>query len=103
MVDSGGDFEGDASFLHAWLCNSSNNDEDDTDIEDFVEEVIEYIKLAHERIKNSNKLAYAAYESRPKGGNMSSHNLNKNTANNTCKNLEKDEMSVRTGLDRNTS
>ena len=80
MVDSGGDFEGDASFLHAWLCNKSNNDEDDTDIEDFVEEVIEYIKMALKRINNSNKLAYAAYGARPKGVNMSSHSLNNNTA-----------------------
>ena len=62
MVDSSGNFEGEASILHAWLCNSSSNDEGDTDMEEFVEEVIQYIKMAHERINNSNGTIVAKYD-----------------------------------------
>ena len=103
MVDSSGNMEGEASILHAWLCNSSSSDEGDTDIEEFVEEVIQWIRMAYERISSSSKLAYAAYGARPKSVNMSSHSLNHDTANNTIRKLGEDEMSVKTGLDRNAS
>ena len=55
IMDNSGSMEGEASILHAWFCNSSSSDEDDTDMEEFVEEVIQWLRMAYERISSSSK------------------------------------------------
>ena len=65
--------EGEASVLHAWFCNSSGIDDDDTDMEEFTEEAITWLRMAYERLTNSMKLAWSAYGARPKSVSMSIH------------------------------
>ena len=104
LVDGSGSMEGEASIFLAWFCNSSSNDDDDTDMEEFVEEVIHWLRMAYERLSNSMKLAWVAYGARPKNVSTSIHSQNHINSNKPIQSLAEEDMSVNTGLkERHTS